>query len=318
MTYNAFGQIFYFRGLIKRIERYFEENPVDLVVVCDSPAFNFHVAKIAKKHGAKTLFYVAPQLWAWAPWRIRKLKKCCDKLCCILPFEQQWFGQRGVEAEFVGNPLLENLHTVSNAEKKHYHGFESNNAKIALMPGSREAELNSLWVPMQQIAIKLKNKFGQLSFTTVAADETKKQMLQSKHIDGFECNYVTDSVYDTAGQCDFSIVASGSATLQVAAAGCPMVIMYQSSKLLWNLVGRWLITTKYLSLVNILAQKELVPEYMPYFSSIEPIAEKIEELLQDKGKLEYTSAKLTKMVKPLAVSKASEQVSNFVTKMLTQ
>ncbi|MGD9109546.1 MAG: lipid-A-disaccharide synthase [Phycisphaerales bacterium] len=318
MTYNAFGQVFYFRGVLKRIRQYFKEKPVDLVVVCDSPAFNFHVAKTAKKHGAKTLFYVAPQLWAWAPRRIRKLKKWCDKLCCILPFEQQWFGQRGVEAEFVGNPLLENLQTVPRAEKKHYQDFEPSKAKIALMPGSREAELKSLWVPMQQIAVRLKNKFPQSSFTTVAVDDARKQMLQSKQIDGFECHYVTDSVYDTAKRCDFSIVASGSATLQVAAANCPMVIMYQSSKFLWHLVGCRLVTTKYLSLVNILAQKELVPEYMPYFTSIEPIAEKIKQLLQDHGKLEYTSAKLAKLVKPLAVGKASEQVSNLAIQMLTQ
>jgi lipid-A-disaccharide synthase len=171
---------------------------------------------------------------------------------------------------------------------------------------------------MQQIAVKLKSKFPRLSFTTVAVDDARRQMLRSRQIGGFECHYVTDSVYDTAKQCDFAIVASGSATLQVAAAGCPMIIMYQSSKLLWHLVGRRLVTTKYLSLVNILAQRELVPEYMPYFTSIEPIAGRIEELLQDHGKLEYTSAKLAKLVKPLAVSKASEQISKLAIQMLTE
>lgn len=318
MTYNAFGQIFYFRGLIKRIGQYLKENPVDLVIVCDSPAFNFHIAKAAKKNGIKTLFYVAPQLWAWAPWRIRKLKKCCDKLCCILPFEKDWFERHGVQAEFVGNPLIEKLQLDAESAKERSAHFEPGSAKIALMPGSRKAELKSLWPPMQQIAVKLKNKYPQLSFTTVAVDESRKEMLQSNQIEGFECQYDIGSVYDTARQCDFSLVASGSATLQVAAAGCPMVIMYQSSRLLWHLVGRWLITTKYLSLVNILAQKELVPEFMPYFASIEPIADKIEELLQDRGRLEYISSKLIKLVKPLTAGKASKQVSDLAIQMLTQ
>lgn len=318
MTYNAFGQVFYFHKLLKRIARYFKKNPVDLVIVCDSPAFNFHVARLAKKHGAKTLFYVAPQLWAWAPWRIRKLKKWCDKLCCILPFEQQWFGKKDVQAEFVGNPLIENLYPTAGATKKQYTHFEPGKAKIAIMPGSREAELKSLWPPMQHIAVKLKNTFPQLSFITVAVDEAGKEILQSKQISGFECRYDIGSVYETARRCDFAIVASGSATLQVAAAGCPMVIMYQSNKLLWHLVGRWLVTTKYLSLVNILAQRELVPEYMPYFTSIKPITEKLEELLQDHGKLEYTSAKLTKLVKPLALDKASARVTKIAIRMLTQ
>jgi lipid-A-disaccharide synthase len=95
--------------LVRRVRRYLQEHPVDLVIVCDSPAFNFHVAKEAKKAGVQTLFYVAPQLWAWASWRIHKLRRCCDKLCCILPFEEDWFRQRGVDTTFVGNPLLDKL-----------------------------------------------------------------------------------------------------------------------------------------------------------------------------------------------------------------
>ncbi|MHC4147370.1 MAG: glycosyltransferase family protein, partial [Planctomycetota bacterium] len=91
MTYKAFSHIARFYKLIKRIRRYLTDNKVDLVIVCDSPAFNFHVAKAAKKTGIKTLFYVAPQLWAWGGWRIGKLRERCDKLCCILPFEQDWF-----------------------------------------------------------------------------------------------------------------------------------------------------------------------------------------------------------------------------------
>ncbi|MHC5018333.1 MAG: lipid-A-disaccharide synthase, partial [Planctomycetota bacterium] len=85
MHYNVLGQLGYYKKLITQANAFFEQNTVDLVVVCDSPAFNFHIAKAAKKHGIPVLFYVAPQLWAWAPWRIHKLKRCCDKLACILP-----------------------------------------------------------------------------------------------------------------------------------------------------------------------------------------------------------------------------------------
>ena len=107
MIYNAFAHIARFYKLIMRITAYLKSNKVDLVIVCDSPAFNFHIAKAAKKLGIKTLFYVAPQLWAWGGWRISKLRKYCDKLCCILPFEQNWFSEKGVDATFVGNPLLD-------------------------------------------------------------------------------------------------------------------------------------------------------------------------------------------------------------------
>ena len=111
-------------------------------------------------------------------------------------------------------------------------------------------------------------------------------------------------------------MASGSATLEVAAAGCPMVIMYQSSRILWYLVGRWLVRAKYLSLVNILSGKELVPEFMPYFTSIEPVVERIEQLLEDKDKLAQLSGDLIELVEPLADKKARQEVANVVIGML--
>jgi lipid-A-disaccharide synthase len=337
MMYKAFSQVGHYYKLIKSIIRYLKTNKVDLVIVCDSPSFNFHIAKAAKKLGIKTLFYVAPQLWAWAPWRIKKLHKYCDKLCCILPFEQDWFSQRGIDVVFVGNPLLDDLGSGLPGEaiaksglasfKKEYANFKPQNARFAIMPGSRAAEIESLWRPMQQIAVRLKQKYPDAKFTTVAVDAERQQVLKAAQIPGFECRYAISSVSETAADVDFSIVASGSATLQVAAVGCPMVIMYQSSRILWHLAGRWLVKTKYLSLVNILAGKELVPEFMPYFSSLDPIVESIEQLLENTDMLAQVSGELIRLVKPLsafsetsplggAEKKACERVAEITAQML--
>jgi lipid-A-disaccharide synthase len=316
MIYKAFKHVLHFYGIIRRIRNFFKNNKVDLVIVCDSPSFNFHVAKAAKKAGIKTIFYVAPQLWAWASWRIRKLQKYCDKLCCILPFEQDWFSQRGMKSVFVGNPLFDELNIDLTNKKRQYEDFKPANTRIALMPGSRAAEIESLWSSMQQIAIRLKQKYPSVTFVTVAVDAEREKILKEKQIPGFECEYTTGTVSGTASACDFSIVASGSATLEVAAAACPMVIMYQSSRILWHLVGWWLVKPKYLSLVNILGDRELVPEFMPYFSSIEPILEKIEQLLQDSNRLAQTNSELIKLTEPLARKKASEQVAEIVIGML--
>ena len=314
MIYNALANIIYFHKLMKRIKRVFSENKIDMVIVCDSPAFNFHVAKAAKKAGIKTLFYVAPQLWAWGSWRIGKLRKCCDKLCCILPFEEQWFGSRDIDTTFVGNPLLDSLEISDN---KRVTSDEQREAKkIALMPGSREAEINTLWQPMQQIVMRLKSKYPSMEFITVALNAEREKFLRSKQIPGFEPQYTVDSVGETAGTSDFSIVASGSATLQVAAAGCPMVIMYQSSRILWHILGRWIIKTKHLSLVNILAGRELVPEFMPYFKSVEPIVDAVESILEDKDKIAQISDSLQKLVEPLAKKNAGEEVAKIVMEML--
>jgi len=314
MLYKAFSQVARFYKILNRIKHYFKSNNVDLVIVCDSPSFNFHVAKAAKKTGIKTLFFVAPQLWAWGGWRIGKLRKCCDKLCCLLPFEQDWFGQRGMDAVFVGNPLLDKL-KIASTRHEQYVDFEPKNARFALMPGSRAAEIDSLWRPMQQIALRLKEKYPGATFVAVAVDARRKEILRAAQIPGFECQYSVDSVNKTAGAVDFSIVASGSATLEVAAAGCPMVIMYQSSRILWYMFG-WAMQTKYLSLVNILAGKELVPEFMPNFTSIEPIVASIEQLLRDIDKLAKLSGELTRLTEPLAEKKACREVASIAVEML--
>lgn len=316
MIYKALSRIGYYYGLIRRISRFLKSNKVDLVIVCDSPSFNFHIAKAAKKAGVKTLFYVAPQLWAWAGWRIRKMQRYCDKLCCILPFEENWFRQKGIDAVFVGNPLLDDLPGGLSRYRRDCKSFESKSLRLAIMPGSRAAEIDSLWEPMQQIALRIKGKHAGATFVTVAVDDERQQVLKTRQIAGFECDYTVGSVVSTAEMADFALVASGSATLQVAAAGCPMVIMYQSSRILWHLVGQWLVRTKYLSLVNILAGKELVPEFMPYFTSIDPIVHSIDRLVEDRDSLAQISGELVKLAEPLAEKKARQEVAKIVIQML--
>jgi lipid-A-disaccharide synthase len=312
MTYQAFTQVGYYYGLLRRVRAYLREHSVDLVIVCDSPSFNFHVAKAAKKAGIRTLFYVAPQLWAWGGWRIGKLRRYCDKLCCLLPFEEPWFQQRGVDTTFVGNPLLDKLPRDLAGYRKSYSGFDPQRARIALMPGSRLTEIESLWRPMQEIGLRLKQKYTQMRFTAVAPTQERQAMLRERQISGFTCDYSVDTVTETAKAADFALVASGSATLEVASAGCPMVVMYQSSRILWHLVGRWLVKARYLTLVNLLADRDLVPEFMPYFTSIDPIVAKTDACLQDAGLLARMSNELIDVVEPLTRRKAADEVARVV------
>lgn len=317
MTYTAIAHAGHYYKLVRRVRRYLQEHPVDLVIVCDSPAFNFHVAKEAKKAGVRTLFYVAPQLWAWASWRIHKLRRLCDKLCCILPFEEDWFRQRGVDTTFVGNPLLDKLPSDLTSLRKDYSHFDPNKVKVALMPGSRLAEIESLWRPVQEIAVELQRRYPGASFTAVAASEERRQLLARTQIPGFTCEYSVDTVRQTAAAVDFSLVASGSATLEVASSGCPMVVMYQTNRVLWKLVGRWLVHPKFFTLVNLLADRELVPEFMPYFTSTDPIVQRIDGYLQDGSLLTRTSNELIDMVEPLTRKNASEEAARVVVGMLS-
>lgn len=316
MLHNALKEVYFYYGLLGRIERFFRDNPVDLVIVCDSPAFNFHVAKAAKRAGIPVLFYVAPQLWAWAQWRIGKLRRCCDKLCCILPFEEAWFRERGVDATFVSNPLLDEVAQDLRPHIKTFADFDPSRLSLALVPGSRSAEIHTLWQPMQEVALRLRERFPQMRCVTVAADTEREDELRGMQLPGFDTEYAVDAVRETALQVDFSLVASGSACLEVATSGCPMIVMYQSSRILWHLIGRWLIKAPYLCLVNLLASRELVPEFMPYFRSIDPIVEKAITLIEDREHLARTSRALIEITQPLAEQRTCTQVAEIVVEML--
>jgi lipid-A-disaccharide synthase len=169
---------------------------------------------------------------------------------------------------------------------------------------------------MQHIAVGLRKKYSNVTFTTVAVDKPTRGALDSTRLMNFRTAYAIDTVYQTAQSCDFAIVASGSATLQVAAAGCPMVVMYKTNPVLWHLVGRWLVNTEHLSLVNILAGRRLVPEFMPCFGSLEPMVETIRALLEDGARLNQVSSDLLAVVRPLLAKKAGSEVARIAAAML--
>ena len=316
MGYNAFAEVGYYWKLVRRIRDYFQQNRVDLVVLCDSHAYNIHVAKAARKAGIPTLFYVAPQYWAWAEWRIHKLRRCCDRLCCILPFEEQWFTERGIAATFVSNPLLDDVSTDLSPCVKDYAGFDPRRVKVALIPGSRKAEIEILWQPMQEIALALKRRYPEAELTAVAASPKRAEALRKAQLPGLACRYTVDSVRDTALQSDFALVTSGSATLEVASAGCPLIVMYQMSRILWHGVGRWLVKSKLLSLVNLLADRHLVPEFMPYFSSVDPIIAKAIEMIDAPQALARLSQDLIGITQPLAAKRTRDEVASIALEML--
>lgn len=316
MIHNVFGEIGFYFKVIRRISAYFKSNNVDLVVVCDSPAFNFHVARAAKKAGIKVLWYVAPQLWAWAPWRINKLRRRCDKLACILPFEKEWFKRRDMDAEFVGNPLFDDISLDLSESYKDYSDYDPTAARIALLPGSRKAEIQTLWPAMQEVAVSIKEKHPNTKFLVSAANDEKLQLIKEKQVKDFNCEYFLCDVAKVTKRSDLAIVASGSATLQVAAAGCPMVVMYQSSRIIWHLLGKYLIKTRFLSLVNILAQRELVTEFMPYFTSTEPIFQRCAKLLSSPAGLGQISRDLVNLVTPMKRFNASKRLAEIAMDML--
>jgi lipid-A-disaccharide synthase len=171
---------------------------------------------------------------------------------------------------------------------------------------------------MTQVAARLKQKYPTIKFIASAVSDEKLIKLQQHANPDINCTYVIDSTVATCIKSDFAIVASGSATLQVAATACPMVIIYKANRLMWHLLGRWLITTRFLSLVNILAGNELVPEFMPYFTSTNPIYTACADIIADNNKLQKTSNALQKITATLGDGKTAGKVAAVVMDMLSK
>ena len=316
MLYNVLGRLGHYRRMIKTASQWIAENSPDLVIICDSPAFNFHIAKAARRRGIPVLFYVAPQLWAWAPWRIHKLRRCCTRLAAILPFEEEWFRSRGIAADFVGNPLFDDISADPDQCRKSYADYNPAAPRIALLPGSRQAELTTLWPAMLDTAMKILAARQGAKFFAAAPDENKLDSLRRTCPKNLPVEFQIGEVFDLCRRSDLTLIASGSATLQAAAAGCPMVVMYQSSRLMWHLVGRWIIRTRYLSLVNILARRPLVPELMPYLPQPEKIVSACSDLLDDKAALARISSELVDLTLPLRKTRADDTAAEIVLQML--
>ena len=221
-----------------------------------------------------------------------------------------------MNATFVSNPLLDVVTQDLSPHIKTYADFDPGRLKLALIPGSRTAEIDTLWQPMQEVALQLKERYPQMRCVTVAANDERQVQLQGMHLPGFNTDYTVDAVRQTALDVDFTLVASGSACLEVATSGCPMIVMYQASRILWHLIGRWVVKAPYFCLVNLLANRELVPEFMPYFQSVEPIVQQAWALIEDREQLAQTSSDLIAITQPLAEQQTCTKVAEIVMDVL--
>jgi len=267
------------------IEEWLDENKVRVHIPVDSPAANFPVCKLTKARGVRVVHMVAPQLWAWAPWRIRKLRRLTDHVMCVLPFEEKWFKSRGVDATFIGHQLYDEPLDVKALDQQ-IESWERGEQNIALMPGSRPGEMRKNFPLLLGAYIKLANEHPQMRGLVAATrQEIEPALRKIAHDAGLtwpESLDITHSNTDAVIRwCDLAIVVSGTVTLQIAKQKRPMVVVYKLGRIMWTLVGRWLIQIKFIALTNLIAGREITPELVPHFGGSDPIADKVVELLED-------------------------------------
>lgn len=280
--------IFKLSGILKimtLMKKSMDERRPDLVILIDYPDFNLPLAKAAHKRGIKVFYYISPQVWAWRRGRIKQIKKTVNKMAVILPFEVETYREKGFEANYVGHPLLDMVKTNSSKQdSRKKNGLAEDKITIGILPGSRMSEIKKLMPELVRATQILKREIPDAQFVLPLAD-TLDETIITEYISGadVQIKIISGHTYDVITCCDLVLVASGTATLETALLGVPMIVIYKISALSY-FIGNLIIDVKNISLVNIIAGKTVVPELIQSEASGAQIAAEALSILKNRNK----------------------------------
>jgi lipid-A-disaccharide synthase len=288
---RAMGKLY--RAYRQLVEAARERRP-EAVVLIDWPDFNMRLAKRLKRDGLKIIYYISPQVWAWRKYRVRALGRDVTRMMVILPFEEEFYKGRGVEVEYVGHPLVETVRaTRSREDFFSKHGFDCGRPLVALLPGSRRKEIHYHLPLMLDAATRLGysefqngagGDFAKPQFVlplASTADRDQVKEIISRRGASFDLKVVEQETYDALAHSDIAVVASGTATVEAALLGTPMVIIYRASELNWRLI-RPLIQLDTFGMVNLIAGRRIAPELIQHDATGERIAREVERILSSR------------------------------------
>jgi lipid-A-disaccharide synthase len=293
-----------FNELIERIER---ERP-DAVFLVDYPEFNLRVAKHCKEMGLRVVYYISPQLWAWRRGRVRHIAKYVDRMIVIFPFEEEFYKEHNVPVTYVGHPLIEQLEHVRRPAR------EPETLRIALLPGSRRMEVRSL-LPAMLDAVRILRAERNVEASIIQAPTIARALLEEIVAQsGVDVPVLPHDQGEGVAAADVSLSSSGTATLESAILGTPVVVMYRLSRATYML-GKRLVNLPHFSLVNIIAGHEVVPELIQEDVNGERIAAEVRKLVEPsrhawvRRELEIIRGKLGT---PGASRRAAEEIHKMV------
>lgn len=265
-------------GEYRRLIAAAEAERPQLAILTDSPDFHLRVAKRLKKLGIPVLYLVAPQAWAWRSHRTRAMARDLAHLFCIFPFEERFFRERGVPATYVGHPLAGRIApSVSREEFRQSIGIRQDQRLVALLPGSREGEATR-HLPILDDTIRIMSRREDLVFVWGAAP--KLRSLFHNRISPPSIQVCEGRSWDLLAACDVALAASGTVTMEAALLGAPMVTFYRVTPVSW-LLGKLLVRTPFYSMVNLIAERMIVPELMQNEATGEALAAEAMRLLED-------------------------------------
>jgi lipid-A-disaccharide synthase len=294
-----------------------KERP-DLVILIDYPDFNLPLARTTRRLGIKVLYYISPQVWAWRKGRIDTIRKSVDRMAVILPFEEQFYREAGVNVTFVGHPLLDEVRKkYARTEAMKRFGLKDEAITIGILPGSRRSEVERLLPEMLKACRILMEKLSPLQFVLPLAGaldpDFVRDILRQFPV---PVNVIKDETYDVIAVSDVTIVASGTATLETALLETPMVVIYKVSTSSYA-IGRRFVHVDHISLVNIIAGKTIVPELIQGEANPERIASEVRELIVRRGKTREMKAALAEIRDKLGTPGASQRTARIACGMLS-
>jgi len=289
-------------GQYRKLLRYARTHPPDAAILTDNPDFHLRLARHLKRLGVPVFYLVAPQVWAWRQGRVKTIRRLVDKLFCLFPFEEPWFRERGLDAAFIGHPLASIVHTSRSAAAfRAAHHLPEQGLLLTLLPGSRPGEARRhLPILLDTVAL-LRQRWPAASFVLATPKGfAEKRVFANfqERIAALSIKVIENDAWDCIGHASLALAASGTVTMEAAVLGTPMITFYRVTALSWW-AGRRLVKVPYLSMVNLIAGRLVVPELIQNDMTAGKLAAAASELLASDTRLAQMSIDLAAVRKSL-------------------
>ena len=316
MAFLGLTEVIKHLPFIKRVQKdllsIIKEKNIKEVVLIDYPGFNLNFARKLKKLNMKIIYYISPQIWAWRAGRINKIKKLVNKMIVVFPFEKEFYSKAGVDVEFVGHPLIEQIENYSLLSKEmFFHQYELDNSKdiLLILPGSRKNEVDNLLPETLKAAKKICGEFNLQ--TIVAGSENIDAESYSRYGNEFEFKIITGKTYDLMNLAKFGIIKSGTSTLEAGLFQLPMIVIYKTSAITY-LIFKRLVKVNNIGMVNIISGEEIVPELIQNDVNAKTIFEESKKILSDTVLYNQIKDKLGRIKTLLGSSGASRKAASII------
>jgi lipid-A-disaccharide synthase len=310
-----------FRAMRRLVDEAERRHP-PLAILTDFPGFHLRLARKLRPKGIRNVYYICPQFWAWRPWRVNLVRRRFAQALCIFPFEEKFYADAGVPVKFIGHPLVGNVNATLTRElfcKK--YGLAERNLIITILPGSRRGEIAHHVPVLVEALAKIRQKLpGPFEVVVAVAPGLDVARLEARFPSDWRVRFLKGDTYNGLAAADLAIVSSGTATVETALLGKPMIVVYRLSPLTARL-AKPLVRTKFFSMVNLIAGREVVPELIQHNFTPQRVAAEAEKLLspseEGKNRVREMGRGLEEVRRLLGPPGAVERAADEIARLLT-